>query len=113
MATSTPNYGWPLPQNPDPAQIPKDMLNLAMPIDAALQTATDRISEFEGAAGAQQTAIAQELAAAKKEIKSMELVIVSQASNGLLTLSSQTADARVSATSGAAPGTKTITISLG
>ncbi|WHS51382.1 hypothetical protein QM007_05330 [Rothia sp. SD9660Na] len=47
MATSTPNYGWPVPQSPDPAQIPKDMLNLAIPIDAIVKEFSDRLEARE------------------------------------------------------------------
>lgn len=47
MATTTPNYGWPIPQDPDPAQVPKDMLNLAIPIDAIIKELSDRVEARE------------------------------------------------------------------
>lgn len=47
MATRTPNYGWPVPENPDPATIPKDILSLAIPIDAVVQQLADRVEARE------------------------------------------------------------------
>lgn len=47
MAVSTPNFGWPVPEKPDPATIPQDILNLAIPIDAVVQQLADRVEARE------------------------------------------------------------------
>ncbi|MFW0169298.1 hypothetical protein [Rothia sp. P4278] len=47
MSIATPNFGWPVPVKPDPATIPQDMLNLALPIDAVVQQLSDRVEARE------------------------------------------------------------------
>lgn len=47
MATTTPNFGWPIPTNPDPATIPEDMLTFAVPVDAAIKELSDRVEAQE------------------------------------------------------------------
>lgn len=44
MATMTPNYGWKVPESTDPDSVPKDMLNLALPIDAVVKQLEDRVN---------------------------------------------------------------------
>lgn len=44
MATTTPNYGWEVPENLDPDNVPKDMLTLALPIDAVVKQLEDRVN---------------------------------------------------------------------
>lgn len=46
MAT-TPNYGWPVPDAPNPDNVPKDMLALAVPIDAVVKELSDRLEARE------------------------------------------------------------------
>lgn len=47
MATSTPNFGWPVPTLHDPATIADDMLAFAKPVDAVVKGLADRLEARE------------------------------------------------------------------
>lgn len=47
MATTTPHFGFPVPENPDPATIPKDMMTFAIPVDAVIKELSDRVEARE------------------------------------------------------------------
>ncbi len=108
---ATPNLGIPYKGNDSPATIDDDNKAAYLVIDAAVQGATDRVAALEVGAAAAAQKLEQGLQEAKDQVKEMELVLITRSANGLVSISTHNPNERVQVAS-AAPGTKTITITL-